>query len=364
VLARKTAAAVAGGVIAALAVPGLAQAATKTVTMGVPGKSQGAFQKLGSQTVFFEVNDFFPHGVTIHVGDSVKFAPVGFHSVDIPPRGSSAVPLVSPTAQMISGVNDAAGQPFWFNGNPQVGFTPSLFAGSLGKKVKFTGAKRVSSGLPLGTNPKPMTVKFTKAGNYTYFCNVHPGMKGIVRVKKSGKVPSSKADAKALKRQVARDLTTSKGLANASVPANTVDIGTAGAHGEERYAMLPDKLTVAPGTRVNFRMSPGSFEAHTATAGPGNPDDKTSYVGSMAATFQGAPTFDPRGAYPSEAPGAPAAGMSPVLHGNGFWNSGILDSSTATPQLGSSNAVTFNTPGTYVFHCLIHTNMAATITVQ
>ena len=27
-----------------------------------------------------------------------------------------------------------------------------------------------------------MTVKFTKAGTYTYFCDIHPGMKGKVKV--------------------------------------------------------------------------------------------------------------------------------------------------------------------------------------
>jgi plastocyanin len=356
---------VAGGVVAALAVPSFAQAATKVVDMGIPAKNQKAFQKLGDQATFVDVNDFFPHGITIRAGDSVKFVPTGFHTVDIPARGSSAQVLIGPNGQKVAGVNDAAGQPFWFNGQDQLGFNPALFAGKFGKKLTYNRTKRVSSGLPLAQKPKPMTVKFTKVGVYKYFCNVHPGMTGLVRVKgKSKSVPSATADRKALNRQVARDLKTAKGLQNATVPPNTVDVGIAGAHGEERYTMKPSALTVSPGTTLTFRMSPGSREDHTATTGPGNPDDTTTYIGGIAASFQGSPTFDPRGVYPSEAPGTPTAVLTPVFHGNGFWNSGVLDASKTTPQLGSSNAVTFGAPGTYVFHCLIHTNMTATVTVQ
>ena len=65
--------------VGVLAVPATASAATKTVDMGPP--TEKTFQK-----AFSDVNDFFPHGTTIHVGDSVKFVPTGFHTVDIPER--------------------------------------------------------------------------------------------------------------------------------------------------------------------------------------------------------------------------------------------------------------------------------------
>jgi plastocyanin len=66
--------------------------------------------------------------------------------------------------------------------------------------------------------------------------------------------------------------------------------------------------------------------------------------------------------YPSDPPGTLAA-LSPTLHGNGFWNSGVLDTAKATP-LPTSNAVTFTTPGTYNFYCLIHPFMHGTVVVQ
>jgi plastocyanin len=357
VLARKTAVAAVGSVVAALAVPALAQAATKVVDMGTPLSSQKAFQSAGG-----DVNDFFPHGVTIHAGDKVKFVPTGFHSVDIPARGSGQLALITPTGAKVAGSNDAAGQPFWFNGQDVVGFNSALLAGKFGKSLKYTGAKRVESGLPLAPKNKPVTVRFTKAGNYTYFCDVHAGMKGVVHVKKSGKVPSKKADKKALKRQVARGLKVTKALSTSTVPANTIDVGVAGAHGEELYAFKPAAVQVPVGTTLRFRMSPTSFEDHTATTGPGDPEkDPSSYLGQIAASFQGT-TPDPRAVYPSEPP-TTTASLTPLLHGNGFWNSGVMDTSAATPLAGD-NSVTFGAPGTYQFYCMIHPFMHATVTVQ
>jgi len=342
-----------------LALPGVVEAKTKSVNMGIPPSSQKAFQKLGT-----DVNDYFPHAVSIHVGDKVKFLPVGFHTVDIPARGGDPLPLISPSGQKVAGSNDAAGQPFWFNGQDSVGFTPALAQGIFGKNVKYTGGKRVQSGLPLAAKPKPFTVKFTKTGNYTYYCNIHAGMKGIVRVKTAKtKVPSAKADKKALKKQVAASLKTSKALPKTKVPTNTVNVGVAGKEGEELFAFLPDALTVSPGTTVNFRMSPGSFDVHTATTGPGNPEqDPNSYLGQIAASFN-SPVFDPRAVYPSEAPGGSPAALTPAFHGNGFWNSGAMDTSADTP-LGGSNQVTFTAPGKYEFYCMIHPFMHATVTVQ
>ena len=44
----------------------------------------------------------------------------------------------------------------------------------------------MASGLPLGEKLKPVTVTFKKTGRFTYFCNIHAGMKGTVTVKAKG----------------------------------------------------------------------------------------------------------------------------------------------------------------------------------
>ena len=358
---RRLSATLFAGVVA-LAAPAAAHAATKAVFMGLPPGPQGkAIQDKGG-----DVNDFFPHGITVHVGDKIKFAPVGFHTIDLIPKGGNALSLFAPVGQKVAGVNDAAGQAFWFNGQDQIFFNSGLFASKFGKSVSYNGSKRVESGAPLAPKNKPITVKFTKTGSFTYFCNIHPGMKGTVKVKpKKSKIPSKKTDAKALKTQLAAAVKTFKTLSKKTVPANTMSIGSAGQHGVELYAFLPSSLTVPVGTTVNFRMSAGSYEEHTATTGPGDPEnDPNSYLGQIAASFQGMGPFDPRAVYPSEQSGSAAASLTPALHGNGFWNTGVVDDSTATPTLPTSNSVKFAAAGTYQFYCMIHPFMHATVTVQ
>jgi plastocyanin len=210
-----------------------------------------------------------------------------------------------------------------------------------------------------------MTVKFSKKGTYRYFCDVHSGMEGQVVVKRrSAKIPTAKQDKRRLRKQVNTALSRAKKLPSTTPPANTVYVGGSAKGGVEYFGMLPAKLTVPTGTTVTFAMSPRSYEVHTASFGTGNPNtDPNSYLGQIAASFQGAPTLDPRGVYPSQAPGTPPAAYSGGLHGNGFWNSGVLDQSPASPQ-PASNTVTFGTAGTYDYYCLIHPFMRGQVIVQ
>ena len=113
-----------GAMVVLLALPAAAQARTKSVDMGIPPKSGKAFEKL---QLPLDVNDFFPHGITINKGDKVRFLPVGFHSFDFPARGDDMLPLITPTgAEGLRRSTTPAGQPFWFNGQDQVGFNPAL----------------------------------------------------------------------------------------------------------------------------------------------------------------------------------------------------------------------------------------------
>ena len=126
--------------------------------------------------------------------------------------------------------------------------------------------------------------------------------------------------------------------------------------------MLPATLTVPAGTTVTFAMSPKSFEVHTATFGPGNPEtEPTSYLGKIAASFEGA-AARPEAACTRASSRRRVATLSPTLHGNGFWNSGVMDD--APPRRRpASNTVTFDTPGTYDYYCLIHPFMHGQIIV-
>ena len=128
--------------------------------------------------------------------------------------------------------------------------------------------------------------------------------------------------------------------------------------------MYPATQTVPVGTTIKFSMSAKTYEVHTATFGPGNPEtEPTSYLGDLANHFANDPVFPSQAVYPSDPPPAGPAALTPTLHGNGFWNSGLLDVDKATP-LPTSNAVTFAAPGTYNFYCLVHPFMKGTVVVQ
>lgn len=350
--------AVLGAVAVSLLVPAAAHAATKPVLMGPPAKASAELQKKYAA----DANAFFPSSITIVAGDSVAFTPAGFHNAELPKKGAQPSAFAAPQGP-ISGANDPAGAPYWFNGQVNFGFNPALVTKSLfGKKATYTGAATLNTGLPLAPKPKPAKVKFPKAGSYSYFCSLHPGMKGTVKVLRKGrKAPSAKADAKRVAKQAAAAIKTAKALAaRKSTSANTIEMGVESGS-VWRLAFLPDTLSVPVGTTVTFKMPAVSREAHTASTGPGDPaKEPKSFLGTLAASLE-SPTFDPQVVYRSEAPGT-VADLTPSLHGNGFWNSGILDAVAASP-LPSSDSVRFAAAGTYKFFCLIHPPMVATVTV-
>jgi plastocyanin len=349
-----------GGAVLAVAAPSVANASTKKVYLGPPPKDEKTFnEKYGS-----DVDDFFPHGITVHVGNSVSFVPANFHTVNFPKKGvHGPLPLIAPTGQKVAGVSDAGANAFWFNGQDEVGFNPALFPVKFGKTEIYDGKAMVESGPPVVPNPKPFTVKFARRGTFTYYCDVHPGMKGVVHVvAKRAKAPTARDDAWALRKQVKRDLKLAAKAAKAKPGGGQVYVGYEAGHGVEYFGFLPGGLTVPRGTTLTFTMSKGSLEDHTATFGPGDPlNDPGSYLGQIAASFNGPGPFDPRAIYPSELPGTPAS-FTASSHGNGFWNSGVLDTLPATP-LPSANAVTFNEDGAYNYYCMIHPFMHGTITV-
>jgi plastocyanin len=336
--------------MAAIALPAAAAARTQLVWAGGPP----SFQQTMGQLYSAEANDFFPRSVTINQGDSIEWQgmSINFHSIDLPGRSGQDLPLILPEGGIVSGVNDAAGNPFWFNGLPNLGFNTRLL-GPLGANT-YDGSERADSGLPLGP-PSGFRVTFTKPGTYEYFCDVHYDMRGVVVVKPDGaQVPSAADNAATVAKQAQRDLEVAKALAATQVDGNRVDLGEAGKFNVEVLAMFPSTLHVPTGSTVTFQMSPLTGETHTATFGP------ESYRNELANSFLGA-VFDPRAAYPSD-PTIPIS-LSPTSHGNGFANSGALDLDAGTP-LPPQSTITFTKPGTYRYQCLIHPFMRGTVVVS
>jgi plastocyanin len=353
--------------LCSLALPGVASAATKAVSAGPPLKKPPAGVPKDA-----DINRFYPQSIKVHAGDSVKFTIAGFHTISFPKKGEGSPPLAMPDAtRAIAGVNDAAGTPFWFNGQgtPVI---PAIVGLGSGSGKAYTGAAAMGSGLPAGSGPpKPFVVKFPKTGSFTYFCAVHPGMKASVSVvPKSKAVPSAKADAARAKAQLAKDLAAVKKLDKAKGPAaaDTVQAGpdTSGP-GPVLLRFTPASLTTKVGTPVTLAMTPGTTEDHTYTfakdvKAAGKLAEKT-FVAPLPGTGTAGPpvlAFDPKYAYPSEAPGAPVS-YDGVNHGDGFLNSGVLDGDPKTP-FPQKFTVSFSQPGTYTYFCAIHPFMTGKIT--
>src|SRR3954453_6953961 len=103
---------------ATLLMTSAAEAATKTISAGPQIKRPKGLERA-------EPNTFYPKAVKVHVGDKVAFAFKGFHNISFAPKGTKH-PLLLTADTTISGVTDAAGAPFWFNGKPRYIFTPSV----------------------------------------------------------------------------------------------------------------------------------------------------------------------------------------------------------------------------------------------
>ena len=348
---RFLAAAGAAAVIAVLA-PNAAGAAMHTVFVGGDGVVRNAPAQ-------FSPNAFLRNTVTIHVNDTVRWRFRGFHTVTVPARGKQPPAFaVASATQKVSGVLDPAGAPFWFNGVlPTLSANPQVAAPTNGST--YGGGSLRNSGLLTGDNPQ-YRLRFTRTGTFTYYCAIHPGMRGRVRVVgASRRIPTEAQNARAatselnsLARQARR---------TAAQPARgtlTVDLGRAPAG--RRFtinAFFPSKINVKVGQTVRFTMTgQNPNEIHTITLGP--------------LTRQQLPFVDNRGninpedAYPSDPPPpAPQPPYTGTNHGNGFFNSGLRDNDAATTAIPNTGAVTFAAPGTFQLKCLVHEGMDATVTV-
>jgi plastocyanin len=328
-----------------------AQAATKPVYAGTPPK--GTLTGVPPTTVD---NAFYPSTIKVHVGDSIAFKFLGFHNVLFPPKGkpSPSFALVNP-AVPVSGAKDAAGADMWFNGQPSVAFNPQV-AAPTGSKV-INGKGTHGSGLP-AAKPKDYKVKFAKTGTFTYYCSIHPGMKGTVTVlKKSAKAPSQADDAKRIKKQVAAATKLAKQLVSQAPPAGNVVNAGQDKKGIASIAFFPASKTIHAGESVTFQLPGKSTESHNVAVGP------EPYV--LGQTLEGPNgTLNPFVVYPSDPPTAPLPALTPTTHGNGYLSTGIMDTDSATP-FPNKQTITFTTPGTYVYYCNIHEpDMKGTIVVQ
>jgi plastocyanin len=339
---------------AAVAVPATAAHAAKLPVAAGPPPAIAKKLPAGATD-----NAFYPRTITVHKGDRVKFTLFGFHQIYFPKKGGTAPALaLADPARPVAGVVDAAGNPFFFNGLPGAFVEPSLLAPLGDGKIN---GKSVDS-LPIPAGPgaaTTYTATFTKRGTYSYFCAIHPGMKGTVKVVgKAKKRSTRKTVKKAVAKQGAKAIKQATKLAGFAGPAAPgVQAGNDNTH-IVNLSFFPANRTVAVGTTVTFSMPKVSSEIHNVAFG-----DPTYLQGLIAGFIAPGPTgvaLDPRTVYPSD----PALVLDGTNHGNGFVNTGLLDTDPNTP-FPAKASITFAKAGTYEYVCVVHgPEMKGTITVQ
>src|SRR5512133_4273560 len=228
-----------------------AGAKTKTVVAGGPPPTANLAGSAKFPTDL-DLNGFFRRRITINVGDSVRwtFSHRVVHTVTFLPPGQSRPTLEPPDpAHPDTGFSDAAGVPFWFNGQPSLLIPPDHAFPQGGSSTD--GKTYRNSGLSAPAF-KPYKLKFTKTGTFRYLCLVHPGMQGSVKVLAKGRaVPSARADAAARTAEYALAIKRAKQLAKFTPPANTFvaghDSGTV-----SWFRFFPRAQTVSVGQTVFF----------------------------------------------------------------------------------------------------------------
>jgi plastocyanin len=339
----------AAAAVALLAVPATAGAKTWTAWAGSPvAKAPSGTPKQG------ELDQFFPSTLKIHQGDSVRVKNNEFHTASFLAKGQKyPAPFApDPAGGTYQIPNDAAGNPFYFNGKPKLLYNPAVFAPVGNTTISDT--KEHSSGVyGKALGKAAVTYKFTRRGSYTLICLIHPGMKAKVTVEpKARKVPSTAA----VTAQVAREAVTAfanvKRVLKSTPATNVVYAGIGGKATNLTY--LPDKITVKAGTAVDF-VNRSPSEPHNVTFGPKDYLDNWFKTTDLFPGGPGAPNqLTPIDVYGTDPAGAGNSwDYDGTNHGNGFFATPVIDDVPGGPLAGSSRVV-FTKPGTYHYICAIH----------
>ena len=345
--------------VALLAVPASAGAKTWTAYAGSPvTKAPSGTPKQAS------LNLFFPSTLKIHQGDSVRIKNNEFHTASFLAKGQKfPAPFApDPAGGTYDVGNDAAGNPFYFNGKPKLLYNPAVFAPVGSTTISDT--KEHSSGpygKPLGK--AAVTYKFTRRGTYTLVCLIHDGMKAKIRVlRKSSRVNSTAAVTAQIAREAGTAFTNVKRALQSKPATNVVYAGIGDKATNLSY--LPAKITVKAGTAVDF-VNRSRSEPHNVTFGPKDYLDNWFKTTDLFPGGPGAPNqLTPIDVFGTDPPGAGNSWeYNGANHGNGFFATPVIDDIPGGPLAGSSRVV-FTAPGTYHYICAIHgSEMAGDVVV-
>jgi plastocyanin len=254
-----------------------------------------------------------PNTLWINVGDTVVWTAKGgdIHTVTFLKPGQQRLP---------------------FNENDPLQVLPQGGHVYDGKSYYNSGLLSSMPGVPGGQR---YSLTFGVAGDFTYYCLVHPSMRAVIHVRPVGTpYPSSQADYDhQIEQATAAMLSDGQKLADQARNGSTNQHVTLGI-GDDMVSVMryfPQRIVIHVGQTVTF-INHDIMEPHTVTFGPDSPKGNFAPYGNPKA-------FD---------------GSAPL-------NSGFLG---ADPHwFGTSFSVTFIKAGTYAFRCDLHDNMGMVATI-
>ena len=265
------------------------------------------------------IDAMFPSVIYIHVGDTVNFT-----------NGAKFTPH---TVTFLAGAA------------PLTSEDPTALIPAQERSVEWDGQSLLNSGvMQPGQNYE---ITFTSVGAFSYYCILHPMMRGTVVVLPDGAPIPSKEEQAIAAQMLLADLTAQAEtvkLAHRDVHVSPNADGSAthsialggGHHGFSVNKMMPETVYISAGDTMEWvNLSP--YEPHWVTFN--KPDDLDFFTPFGEIN----PAFIP-----------PAGG--PEFDGTGFVNSGIVPG-------GAKYRLTFTRPGVYRYECYLHSGSLMTGTV-
>jgi plastocyanin len=289
-----------------------------------------------------EVLAFAPAFLQVHRGDTVMWHVTSFHNMRF---GEQEEPFIT--------VEEIGGSPTSV-GNPRV-FFPTLENGA-----SYMGGE-ANSGLPPEDAIKSFysLVMDLEPGLYSYRCDVHPGMAGIIEVVADDVViPSPSEVAAAADKELDDQINPAIGAyfgAMATAPTQPVDgsitiMAGIGGTGRASSLQFASPLAVIKvGETVTWQVPADSPTLHFINSAPYDPAINPDIIPQENAS--GPPTLLAGTGFM----GTTADGAT-IAAGEGF-NSAILDP-------GQTFSLIFSDPGVYPYVCHVHPGMSGVIIVQ
>ncbi len=288
-----------------------------------------------------EVYGFAPSTIKVHRGDTIMWHIASFHNIHIGNEPASLITVTEVDGTPIPALNPAVGFPSVQNG------------------AAYTGGD-VNSGLPEG---EVLTGTFSlvmdvEPGTYLYFCDIHPGMTGIIEVVADDVEIPNPAEAAAqgqaeMDEQINAAVGKSFELAGTAATEavdGVFNVTVGGSAGRASINLFNSALAmIHAGESVTWTVAADSVEGHFVNSTPYDPAAVPDIVPIMV---EGQP--------PILSIGPGFLGTTPdgseVKAGDSF------NSPALAP--GQSYTLTFTEPGVYAYNCHIHPGMTGVVIVQ